>query len=109
MSYSWFNNWTLSSFIPLSWDKTCSPGIFICQNSHLQLRIKAGTISLEIIKRLLAIFLIYSVSRIKPSFHFEVVFSYVLFLLGQHIPNTNILTLFNILNYSMILKYYNIV
>lgn len=75
-----FNNWASSSFTPLGQDKTCSAGIFVCQNSHLQLKIKTGTTSLQaVFRRLLAIFLVYSFFCISPSFHFEIPFSFFSF------------------------------
>lgn len=66
----------------------------ICQNSHLQLKIKTtGTCSSQaIIKRRLATFLACSGFCIKTSCHFEIFFSYVSFFSGHKVPKTKIVT-----------------
>lgn len=76
-----------SSFTPLGQGKTCSAGIFICQNSHLQLKINIGITPLQaIIKRLLAVFLVYSGSCTTTLFHFEILFSYFCFFYAILFP-----------------------
>lgn len=67
----------------------------ICQNSHLQLKIKTtGTCSSQaIIKRRLATFLACSGFCIETSCQFEIFFSYVSFLSDHKVPKTKILTL----------------